>query len=103
LARHLLARTAKRPMDQVEGLLTPEALGVIVESEWKGNLRELAHATEDAYTVAGGGPILPGHLPQHVRTRNAPRVAAVNPPSAAPTVLPMPPTGTRTLHDIEME
>src|SRR5439155_994579 len=44
LARHLLGRTAKRPIDQVEGLLTPEAIGVILEYDWKGNVRELANS-----------------------------------------------------------
>src|SRR5204863_562763 len=41
LARHLLARTAKRPAEQVESLLTPDALGVMLEYDWKGNVREL--------------------------------------------------------------
>src|SRR5262249_17510405 len=35
LARHLLARVAKRPMEQVEALLTPDALGVMLEYDWK--------------------------------------------------------------------
>jgi transcriptional regulator with PAS, ATPase and Fis domain len=104
LARHLLARTAKRPIDQVEGLLTPEALDVILEYDWKGNVRELANSMEYAYILAGGGPITPAHLPQHVRTRNASRPAAGGVAPATPTILPMPPVGgPKTLHDIEME
>jgi DNA-binding NtrC family response regulator len=108
LARHLLARTAKRPIDQVEGLLTGDALAVMLEYDWKGNVRELANAMEYAYILAGGGAITSGHLPQHVRTRLAPRTmpAAVPMPAttAAPTILPMTvPGSTRTLHDIEME
>jgi DNA-binding NtrC family response regulator len=104
LARHLLARTAKRPVDQVEGLLTPDALAVILDYDWKGNVRELANAMEYAYILSGGGPITPAHLPQHVRTRSAPRAAAVGAvPVPAPAILPMPPSGTKTLHDIEME
>jgi len=108
LARHLLARTAKRPMEQVEGLLTPEAVAVMMECDWKGNVRELANAMEYAYILSAGGPIAPAHLPQHVRTRTAgPRAVPVAPiPTATtiPTILSMPPAGpTRTLHDIEME
>jgi DNA-binding NtrC family response regulator len=105
LARHLLARTAKRPMEQVEGLLTPDALGVMLDYDWKGNVRELANAMEYAFILAAGGPITPAHLPQHVRTRIATgtRPAPVGAPSS-PTILPMPgPAGTKTLHDIEME
>jgi DNA-binding NtrC family response regulator len=105
LARHLLARTAKRPMEQVEALLTPDAIGVMVEYDWKGNVRELANAMEYAYILAAGGPITAGHLPQHVRTRIAPRPAGAAHPavSAGPSILPMTPGGTKTLHDIEME
>ncbi|HEX3148527.1 MAG TPA: sigma-54 dependent transcriptional regulator [Gemmataceae bacterium] len=104
LARHLLARTAKRPLDQVEGLLTPEAIAVMVESDWKGNVRELANAMEYAYIVAGGGLITPAHLPQNVRLRTASTRVATAIPQAVPAILPMPPAaGTRTLHDIEME
>ncbi len=104
LAKHLLARTAKRSIEQVEGLLTNEAMSVILESEWKGNVRELANAMEYAYIVAGGGPITAAHLPQHVRTKIAARPGPTAVPAAAPTILPMPPAiGTRTLHDIEME
>jgi len=39
---------AKRPIEQVEGLLTPDAMSVIVDSDWKGNVRELANAMEYA-------------------------------------------------------
>jgi DNA-binding NtrC family response regulator len=105
LARHLLARTAKRPAEQVESLLTPDALGVIVEYDWKGNVRELANAMEYAYILAAGGPITSGHLPQQVRTRLTTRPAAAGHPVTAtgPSILPMPPGSTKTLHDIEME
>src|SRR5262249_41189708 len=108
LARHLLARTAKRSIEQVEGLLTPDALGVMLDYDWKGNVRELANAMEYAFILAAGGPITPAHLPQHVRTRIAtgprPGPATAPSPTAAPTILTMPgPAGTKTLHDIEME
>ena len=63
LARHLLARAAQRPVEQVADLLTPEAIDVLLEHEWPGNVRELANVMEHAYIIAGGGRSLPEHLP----------------------------------------
>ena len=67
LARHLLARAARRPADQVTELLSPEAIDVLLEHEWPGNVRELANVMEHAYIIAGGNRILPEHLPHHIR------------------------------------
>jgi DNA-binding NtrC family response regulator len=126
LAKHLLSRSAKRPIDQVEGLISSDAVEAMIEYPWPGNVRELANAMEYAYIVAGGGPIHSNHLPQIVRTKIAGRVGPATktpvPPTMtygngygsqgpAPTILPMsmghsgnPGNGeTRTLHDIEME
>ncbi|MCE9530866.1 MAG: sigma-54 dependent transcriptional regulator [Planctomycetes bacterium] len=112
LARHLLSRSAKRPIDQIADLLTNDAIEVMFDHEWPGNVRELANAMEYAYIVAGGGPITAAHLPQTVRLRKArlaPTTTTASPmpssSSSAPTILPMNPGigGSRTLHDIEME
>src|SRR5262249_41222311 len=43
LARHLLARAARRPIDQVSELLSPEAIDVLLEHDWRGNVRQLAN------------------------------------------------------------
>jgi len=106
LARQLLARSAKRPMEQVADLLTSEAIEVMYEHDWPGNVRELANAMEYAYIVAAGGPISAAHLPQTVRVRRA-RLAPPPAPSGNPSILPMPappaPGSTKTLHNIEME
>ena len=130
LARHLLARAAKRPVEAVAGLLTPEALGVLLDYHWQGNVRELANAMEYAWIVSGGQPITPAHLPHDVRSP-AGRAGGVSPlmPSASdpmaahqgahaprspsrldpghPPTVPFPSTaaggGTKTLADIEME
>jgi DNA-binding NtrC family response regulator len=95
LARHLLARAARRPVDQVADLLTPEALEVLLEHEWPGNVRELANVMEHAYIIAGGGPILPEHLPSTVRLRGSskPSLSIAAGTAAAP----------RTLKEVEME
>ncbi len=110
LARHLLARSAKRPIDQISELLTSDAIDVMFDHEWPGNVRELANAMEYAYIVAGGGVITAAHLPQTVRLRRAKTPSPVAPPSAGEQnrhILQMPsaqmPGSTRTLHDIEME
>src|SRR6516225_794747 len=42
LAAHLLARAARRPVEQVAGLLTPPAIDALCNYHWQGNVRELA-------------------------------------------------------------
>ncbi len=100
LARHLLARAAKRPPEQVADLLTPEVIDVLLEHEWPGNVRELANVMEHAYIIARGGAIEPDHLPIMVRLHqgSAVRPAADGGPTPAPS-----PGGARTLEEIEME
>lgn len=114
LARHLLARAAKRPVQTVADLLTPEALDVMLAYHWQGNVRELANAMEYAWIVSGGQPIQPAHLPYEVRT---PRPTIHNPAAAArePAVIPISHhqshayqpvqhgSGPKTLSDVEME
>jgi DNA-binding NtrC family response regulator len=127
LARHLLARHAKRPIEAVGALLTPEALQVLVNHAYTGNVREISNAMEYAWIMSGGQPILPEHLPHEMRN---PRQAATIPmafpaPSSAPSApsaayppgptLPFPaPTApavpgtdpnapTKSLADVEME
>jgi DNA-binding NtrC family response regulator len=67
LARHLLARAAKRPVEQVTSLLTPDAIDTLLEYHWPGNVRELANVMEHAWILGGGGPIATEHLPHHLR------------------------------------
>jgi len=116
----LLARAAKKPYKAVVELLTNEAMQVILNYHWQGNVRELANAMEYAWIVAAGQPILTGHLPYDVR---APRLAqhTAGPatlsmpsyapqPAAAPTTHVPPPAGVpdpagsaKTLSDVEMD
>jgi transcriptional regulator with PAS, ATPase and Fis domain len=100
LARHLLGRAARRPVEQVADLLSPEAVDVLLEHDWPGNVREMANVMEHAYIIAGGERITPEHLPRHIRVA----------PGAAPTLSLAPATagslpaaGARTLREIEME
>jgi DNA-binding NtrC family response regulator len=101
LARHLLARAAKRPMDQVADMITPEAVDTLLEHEWPGNVRELANVMEHAYILAGGEPITSDHLPSHLRHRGGPPTLTLTP---RPTLAPAAHSGApRTLKEIEME
>jgi DNA-binding NtrC family response regulator len=80
LARHLLARAAKRPVEAVAELLTHEALTVMYAHNFKGNVRELANAMEYAWIVSGGQPITSEHLPHEMRNPPlAGRIAPANP------------------------
>src|SRR5205823_3402473 len=96
LARHLLGRAARRPVEQVAELLTPEAIDALLEYDWNGNVRELANVMEHAYIIAGGQNITPDHLPHYLRP------VAGGPPTlslASATV----PGAPRTLEAVEME
>ncbi len=100
LARHLLGRAAKRPVEQVADLLTPEAIDLLLEHHWDGNVRELANAMEYAYIIAGGGPILPEHLPHTVSQprSHSPALNLVTATASVPVA-----SQARTLEEIEME
>ena len=98
LARHLLSRAARRPIEQIEDLLTPEAIDVLLEHDWPGNVRELANVMEHAYIIAGGQKLTPEHLPHHIRP------IPPGPPTLTLTPGPsMPLPSARTLREIEME
>ena len=104
LARHLLARAARRPIEQVADLLTPEAIDVLLEYDWPGNVRELANVMEHAYILAGRRPITPEHLPHHVRAR--PAAPADDQPDRPPSRrrrVAVADRRPRTLKEIEME
>jgi DNA-binding NtrC family response regulator len=107
LAKHLLARHAKRPVEGVLGLLTSDALETMLRYWWPGNVRELSNAMEYAWIVSGGRPITAQHLPHDVRTGRQNPPATLRFPSmsaAAPPPEPVPeqPRG-KTLEDVEME
>ncbi len=100
LARTLLARAARRPMDQVADMLTPDAIDVLTHYEWPGNVRELANVMEYAFIVSNGQKLTAEHFPIHVRQHVAgPTII----PMPLPTTLPPGAFGTKTLRDLEME
>jgi DNA-binding NtrC family response regulator len=99
LARHLLGRAARRPIEHVAELLSAEAVDVLLEHAWPGNVRELANVMEHAYILSGGQGITPEHLPHHLRSGSG------KPPtlSLAAATMGVDPGGARTLREIEME
>jgi DNA-binding NtrC family response regulator len=105
LARHLLARKARRPLDQVTDLLTPEAIDCLLEHEWRGNVRALANVMEHAYIIAGGEKITPEHLPHHLMASGqGPATLSIARPAAEePAPTPAASGPPRTLREIEMD
>ncbi len=98
LARHMLARYVSR-RGLTQSTIAPEALEVLQNHGWPGNIRELANMIERATILAGDGPILAEHLPSPLPARGKTQ-------HAAPTAVGGPhfqiPEGTPTLRDIEM-
>jgi DNA-binding NtrC family response regulator len=107
LACHLLARAARRPIDQVADLLSPDAIAVLHDYDWPGNVRELANVMQHALILSNGQRISPEHFPNTVRANKPqPRMIAgtITPAidrtaAMAPAVDPV----KRTLRAIEME
>ena len=101
LARHLLGRAARRPVDQVSSLLSAEAIDSLLEHEWPGNVRELANVMEHSWIIAGNECILSEHLPHSVRQRVGMRPTL--PMQSAPALAESTQPRARTLKEIEME
>jgi DNA-binding NtrC family response regulator len=124
LAIHLLARTAKRPVEVMAEMISAEAMQTLLGYDWPGNVRELANAMEYAFIVSGGAqPVASHHLPQDVRSGRMATTGygtvSVQPQAYGPTLPMHPPAGyppigssvpvpaadgqTRSLADVEMD
>ena len=68
LAMHFLKRSAARAHKQVEGF-GERALGVLLGSDWPGNIRQLEHCIERAVVMCRGPEIEPRDLPRELMTR----------------------------------
>jgi len=119
LTRHMARRfnANVRPDDEV---FTPEAMEVLSEHSWPGNIRELANCVEHALILCRRLPITPEHLPGRfhclrLRAAPAPRPGAAvslpvgaehgpasSPCHPAPAASP-PRSASQTLRDIEMQ
>jgi DNA-binding NtrC family response regulator len=102
LARFLLARAARRPVEQVTKLLSPEAIDTLLEYDWPGNVREMRNVMEHAWIIAGGTEIATEHLPSHLRAGGPPTLT-LSRVDEAHAGLPPAHSQPRTLKEVEME
>jgi DNA-binding NtrC family response regulator len=87
LARRFVATAARQMAIDPEPRISPEALDVLSQYAWPGNIRELRNVMERAVLLCGAGGILPAHLPlDRMRPTSA----------AAPTPTTIPPAGDAT-------
>ena len=104
LAIHFLTKENNASSRKVANI-NPEVLSLFDVYSWPGNIRELEGVIGRAVLLAEGEEILPGHLPQDVRTPQtdplplADETASANPNAPEYFVLPFP-MGT-TLKKIE--
>ncbi len=66
-----------------EGVLSPQALRMLLDHGWPGNIRQLRHVLRSAAALANGAPIGPEHLPSLATARPA-DAAAIPACTAAP-------------------
>ena len=70
LASHFLQHYGEQNQTTVQGI-SPEAMELLQNHEWKGNVRELEHAIEHALVLASEEFIQPEDLPQNVQKTQA--------------------------------
>jgi PAS domain S-box-containing protein len=70
LVDHFIARLNRLQERQVTGV-TDEALAVLMQHGFPGNVRELENAVEHAFVLCGNGLIKPEHLPPSLRPEDA--------------------------------
>jgi two-component system response regulator HydG len=63
LFSHFFREQANREVSKKIDFISPEALSVLKQCYWKGNLRELKNTIRRAVLFAAGNTILPEHLP----------------------------------------
>lgn len=97
LALFLIARHLKRPSVEAD-IISPEALEVLMNHEWSGNVRELANALEHAVILSDGHHIAVEDLPAGI-VRAAGGVVASQSYGHSPTSA----GGMKTLRQLEME
>src|SRR5438128_673738 len=99
LARTLLARAARKPVEQVADLLGRDAIAVLENYDWPGNVRELANVMQHAWILSNGQAIHPDHFPNTVAGGRKVVAGTITPAVAPPPVS----AEKRTLRAIEME
>lgn len=66
--------------------ISPDALALLVEYRWPGNIRELKNVMERAVLLAGGEDIRPEHLPLEIMQTTVAPVVDASGPVAVPDV-----------------
>ena len=104
LARHLLARIALQPGLRQLGI-TDDALALLVDYDWPGNVRQLQNALFRAAVLCEGDALTRTDFPQ-IATLNARRVRAPQPQhmsTSGGVTLFHPDGNLRALHEIEAD
>lgn len=70
LVENFIGRFNKLQGKNINGI-TPEALSILMEYDFPGNVRELENIIEHAFVLGRGRMIEPGHLPEHFRPEGA--------------------------------
>jgi DNA-binding NtrC family response regulator len=70
LIRHYLEKYSQSMGKQIKDI-SPEAMGVMMNYEWAGNVRELQNVIERAILISDGDLIGPQHLPVGMRTEES--------------------------------
>jgi two-component system, NtrC family, response regulator PilR len=84
LAEHFLAKYSEQMAKQISGV-SQEAMDLLLNHDWPGNIRELENALERAVALETTPAILPDSLPAAIR--------GDSPRAAAPPVEPLPESG----------
>src|SRR5213078_5151980 len=66
LVRRFIADFAKEHDRPFRGI-TPEALQILVDADWPGNIRQLRNLIESMVVLAPEGQIQPGDVPREIR------------------------------------
>ena len=87
LCRHLLARIATQPGMRSLGL-TDDALAMLMQHGWPGNVRQLQNALFRAAVLCDGDALTPQDFPQiaaHISARSGADIHLIHPRPAPPT------------------
>ncbi len=77
LAHHFLEKYTLENNKNIDGF-SPEALNLLIEYNWHGNVRELENVIERATVVSKENLITPQNLPDNIRGKKPPKFAGVS-------------------------
>jgi DNA-binding NtrC family response regulator len=82
LVRTFIAKFAKQHDRNFRGI-TPDALQILVDADWPGNVRQLKNLIESMVVLAPEGEIRASDIPRDIRERTRSLPARIAPPSSA--------------------